>query len=169
VHKVQHKPIKYSSYGHNWNGAKRLECAEEWRTGLSGVPPHSVRCTRAVQVSTSHSRENEGVLHYNSPDCPVCHRTVRWASGATTICAQRPTLTDEQCSGRSQSRKSEGHRTVRCCKRTKLQRSTQLWTLTVGWRGGAPDSAQLRAPRGGGVNRWSCKNLKLIATKLAKC
>jgi hypothetical protein len=25
-----------------------------------------------------------GVLHYNSPDCPVCHRTVRWASGATS-------------------------------------------------------------------------------------
>jgi hypothetical protein len=39
--------------------------------------PDNVRCTRTVQVSTSHSRENEGALHYNSQDCPVCHRTVR--------------------------------------------------------------------------------------------
>jgi hypothetical protein len=34
------------------------------------------------------------------------------------------------------------HRTVWCRKRTKLQRSTLLRTLTVGWRGGALDSAQ---------------------------
>jgi hypothetical protein len=37
-------------------------------------------------------------LRYNSSDCLVCHRTVRCTSGATTICAQRSTLTDEQCS-----------------------------------------------------------------------
>jgi hypothetical protein len=36
------------------------------------VPPDSVWCTRTVHVSTSHSRENEGALRYNSPDCPVC-------------------------------------------------------------------------------------------------
>jgi hypothetical protein len=52
-----------------------------WRTGQSGVPPDSVRCTRTVQMSTSHSREFQGALHYNLPDCPVRHRTVRWAAG----------------------------------------------------------------------------------------
>jgi hypothetical protein len=36
-------------------------------------------------VSTSQSRENEGTLRYNSPDCPVSQR-------ATTICAQWSTL-----------------------------------------------------------------------------
>jgi hypothetical protein len=35
----------------------------------------------------SHSRENGGALLYNSPDYPVCHRTVRRASGATASCA----------------------------------------------------------------------------------
>jgi hypothetical protein len=85
VHKVQHKPIKESSYGHNFKGAKGLECAENWHTGLSGVPPDSVRCTRAVQVSTSHSRKNEGALRYNSPDCPVSQR-------ATVIQRHRSTL-----------------------------------------------------------------------------
>jgi hypothetical protein len=31
------------------------------------------------------------------PDCLVCHRTVWCTSGATAICTQRSTLTDEQC------------------------------------------------------------------------
>jgi hypothetical protein len=59
---------------------------------------------------TSHSQENEGALHYNSPDCPVCHRTVWCASGATTICVQRSTLIDEQCSeeGRAASQRGTG-------------------------------------------------------------
>jgi hypothetical protein len=37
-------------------------------------------------------------LRYNSSDCSMYHRTVWCTSGATGICAQRPTLTDEQCS-----------------------------------------------------------------------
>ena len=49
-------------------------CAVDWRTELSGVPPDSVRCTRTVQGSTSHSRENAGALHYNSLDCLVSQR-----------------------------------------------------------------------------------------------
>jgi hypothetical protein len=35
--------------GPNSKGAKGLECAVDWRTGLFGVPPNSVRCTRPVQ------------------------------------------------------------------------------------------------------------------------
>ena len=49
------------------------------------MPPDSVRCTRTVQSQTSHSRVFASALHYNSPDCPVCHRTVRCTSGATAI------------------------------------------------------------------------------------
>jgi hypothetical protein len=45
----------------------------------------SVRCTRVVQVSTSHSWENEGALRYNSSDCSVSQR-------ATAIQCQRSTL-----------------------------------------------------------------------------
>jgi hypothetical protein len=49
------------------------------------VPPDNVRCTRTVQSQTSHSRVFASALRYNSPDCPVCHRTVRSTSGVTTI------------------------------------------------------------------------------------
>jgi hypothetical protein len=47
------------------------------------VPPDSVRCTRTVQSPNSHYRVSTSALRYNSPDCPVCHRTVRCTSGAT--------------------------------------------------------------------------------------
>jgi hypothetical protein len=43
---------------------------------------------------------------------------------------------------RGQSSEVRGHRTVRCRKRTKPLRPTRLRTLTVGWRGGAPDTEQ---------------------------
>jgi hypothetical protein len=45
---------------------------------------------------TLHLRVSQAQLRYNSPDCPVCHRTVRCTCGATTICAQRSTLQSEQ-------------------------------------------------------------------------
>jgi hypothetical protein len=60
--------------------------------------PDSVRCTMLVQIQNSHSRENPGALRYNSPDCPVCHRTVRCASGQRLSSAQQSTLMDEQYS-----------------------------------------------------------------------
>jgi hypothetical protein len=60
-----------------------------WRTGLSGVPPDSVRCTtgqcpvhQGTSARTLHLRENQRALRYNSPDsvrctldCPVCQRS----------------------------------------------------------------------------------------------
>ena len=52
-----------------------------WRTGLSGVPPDSVRCTtgqypvhQRTPTQTRHLREFPEALRYNSPDCPVYSR-----------------------------------------------------------------------------------------------
>jgi hypothetical protein len=63
--------------------SKETECALVWRTGLSGMPSDSVRCTRTIQSPTCHSRVSQGALRYNSSDCPVCHQTVRCTSEAT--------------------------------------------------------------------------------------
>jgi hypothetical protein len=52
----------------NLNWSKELECAEKWRPGQCLV-------RQAVQLQTSHSREFLGVLHYNSPDCPVSQQS----------------------------------------------------------------------------------------------
>jgi hypothetical protein len=51
------------------NGAKNLSVL---KNGALDCPVH-----QAVQLQTSHSREFEDALCYNSPDCLVCHRTVR--------------------------------------------------------------------------------------------
>jgi hypothetical protein len=123
-----------------------------WRTELSSVPPDSVRCTRAIPVPTSNSWENASALCYNSPDCPVCHRTIRWASGQWLSSAQRSTLTawtvqhsemqklDQQVRGAPDY--PVHHQTVRCHKKTKAPTINCSRTLTVGWRGGALDTEQ---------------------------
>jgi hypothetical protein len=54
--------------------SKELECAENWRTGLSGVPPDSVRCTRIV-----HSEP--ATLGNSRAPSAIIHRTVRCVSG----------------------------------------------------------------------------------------
>jgi hypothetical protein len=114
---IQHKPIIYK-LGIKKQRSKETKCALVWRTGLSGVPPDSVRCTRSVQGSTSHSRVSSGALRYNSLDCQVCHRIVRCDSAATTTLRngrlQKHGVqmnSEEQCA-QSQSRGSEAHRTL---------------------------------------------------------
>jgi hypothetical protein len=82
----------------------------------------------------------------------IIHRIVRCATGLSGVLAElqltRATVdsdrsySEQQCHAEVKTVKSEGHRTVRCRKRTKLQWSLGLRTLTVGWRGSAPDSAQ---------------------------
>ena len=83
-------------------GAKREpKAALVWRTGQSGVPPDSVRCTRVNQLELF-------TFGFPRRSSAIIHRTVRCTSGATAICAQRSTLTDEQYHGRSQSSGQRG-------------------------------------------------------------
>jgi hypothetical protein len=70
VHKVQHKPRKKSVRDTILLEQKGLECAEKWRTGLSGEPPDSVRCTRPYNSKLATLG--------NSRACfAIIHRTVR--------------------------------------------------------------------------------------------
>ena len=61
--------------GFKSKGAKKPKSALVWRTGLTSVPPDSVRCTRTVRLRTLHLRVSEAVLRYNSPDYPVHQRS----------------------------------------------------------------------------------------------
>jgi hypothetical protein len=139
VHKIQHKPINIQVRDPIQKEQKGLECAVVWRIGLSGVPPDSVRCTMPVQIWSSHSRENAGALRYNSPDCPVCHRAT--ANQRATVDSNGSTVhhsTTTEVRATSQS----GTGLFDAARGQSPQRSTGLQTLTVGWRGGAPDSLQ---------------------------
>jgi hypothetical protein len=53
---------------------KKLKSTLVWRTGLSSVPPDSVRCTRTVQVQTLH-------LRVSPAHSAIIYRTVRCATG----------------------------------------------------------------------------------------
>jgi hypothetical protein len=59
-------------------------------------------------VSTSHPRENVGVVCYKSPDCLVCHRTVRCATGLSGELAGNgypaPTVDSAKCYSELQCR-----------------------------------------------------------------
>jgi hypothetical protein len=65
---------------------KRLGCVQPksssvWHTGLSGGAPDSVRWGRLNSGEKTALRKSLAAYGYNSPDCPVVHRTVRWANG----------------------------------------------------------------------------------------
>ena len=84
---------------------------------LSGLAHRTVRCAtgqcpvhQGESAQTPQLRVSQAQLRYNSPDCPVCHRTVRCTSGATTICTQRSTLQSEQCNS---DVRAEGQRGTR--------------------------------------------------------
>jgi hypothetical protein len=104
VPKVHNKPIKRPKKDSNIESKCQPKCALVWRTGLSGVPPDSVWCAtgqcpvhQGLQLRTAHLRKFWRPLRYNSPDCPVAHRTIRCASGATSTSHQRSSAEGTKC------------------------------------------------------------------------
>jgi hypothetical protein len=93
---------------------------------------------RTVQMSTSHSREFQGVLRYNSSDCPVSQR-------ATPIQRQRSTLQSATVATVTrQKSEQQSQRAPECLvpQEEKSPTIDQLRTLTVRWRGGTPHKEQ---------------------------
>jgi hypothetical protein len=69
-----------------------------------GLAHQTVRCAtvqcpvhQGLQLRTAHLREFWRPLRYNSPDCPVAHRTVRCVSGGTTTSCQRSSAEGIKC------------------------------------------------------------------------
>jgi hypothetical protein len=117
VSKVHTQPIKRSSFGFNKGAKGQPKAPLVWRTGLSGAPPDSVRCTRGLQrepATFGNFSGRRAIIHrtvrcakekrpqelasfgnlqrlvcYNSPDMSGVHRTVGCNSGATAIRRQR--------------------------------------------------------------------------------
>jgi hypothetical protein len=109
VPKVQHKPIKSPRKGSNKKSKRQPKAALVWRTGLSGVPPDSVRCAREINSKLV----TFGNLGSHSA---IIHQTVRCStrlsgvpSGATIASAmvefngRLTTLQCADCARKSQS------------------------------------------------------------------
>jgi hypothetical protein len=76
LHKVQHKPTKKVSWGNSTKfGAKTK--------GAASGTPDTVRCLGRGTSRTGCSRVFSARVCYNSQDCSLCHRTIRWANGTT--------------------------------------------------------------------------------------
>jgi len=58
-------------------GSVQPKLSSVWHTGLSGGAPDSVRCARLVSGEKAVLGKSLAAHDYNSPDCPVVHRTIR--------------------------------------------------------------------------------------------
>jgi hypothetical protein len=126
----------------------------------------TVRCAigqcpvpRAIRLQTCDLRVSEEPLRYNSPDCPVCHRTIRCTSGATArqhnSCLQREQCADSSRRSQSSRQRRTGQCTVHVRRGTGLSGATRRqssngrnrqnpngWVTWLAHRtlsGGAPD------------------------------
>jgi hypothetical protein len=109
-----------------------------------GLAHRTVRCTRVDRLQTLHLRVSEAALRYNSPDCPVGHRTVRCASGATA----------PKRNGRLQ--RSPAMWTVReqfAKSQSSTRRHTGQWTVTVRCSTGLSDGPGYQSSNG-----WNRQN-----------
>jgi hypothetical protein len=135
--------------GSNKESKGQPKCALVWRTGLSGVPPDSVRCTRELDAELATFGKMGG-------RSAIIHRTVRCASGATATL--RATVDCNAFNVRLRAQRSEhsqlAHRTVyRTCPvhhrtaqrphQSELQRSNpnsrMTWPAHRTVSGGAPN------------------------------
>jgi hypothetical protein len=156
VPKVHFKPIKRPKKGFKYREQSQSKCPLIWRTGLSGVPPDSVRCTRDSN-SELLTFENSGGRS------AIIHRTVRWPTGLSGVPVEQRLLRANgrlqkalnalQCAPESEQSQMAHktvnstcpvhHRTVRWPRRQKLQRSESngwvTWQAHQTVSGGAPD------------------------------
>jgi hypothetical protein len=129
----------------------QLKCALVWRTGQSGVPPDSVRCTRDSNFELlifGNSGGRSAIIHWtvrcSTRQCPVAHRTVSGVPAEQWLLRAngrlQKALNALQCAPESdQSQMAHWtlnsacpvhHRTVQWPRRQKLQRSESNGLVT---------------------------------------
>jgi hypothetical protein len=104
VPKVHNKPIKWPRKDSNIESKSQPKCSLVWRTGLFGVPPDSVWCTRDSNSELltfgnygSHSAIIHRTVRCSTEQCPVAHRTVRCASETTATSAPTVACNSIKC------------------------------------------------------------------------
>jgi hypothetical protein len=78
VPKVQHKPIKVQERVQIKRAKDNPKAALVWRTGLSGVPPDCVRCTR-------EPNSKRATFGNSGSRSTIIHRTVRCSTGLSDV------------------------------------------------------------------------------------
>jgi hypothetical protein len=164
VPKVHNKPIQSQKKGFKTKEQSIPKAAMVWRTGLSGVPPDSIRCTREFDSELASFRNLGG-------RSAIIHRTVRCNTGLSGVPAEQrllrandrlqKTLNALQCTpacaevragAKRRTRQSTGP--VRCttglsgappdCPVSPIVRAPMVGTQWPGDVAGAPDSVRWR-------------------------
>jgi hypothetical protein len=162
VPKVHNKPIKRPRKSSNKESKRQPKCALVWRTGMSGVPPNSVRCTRELNselLTFGNSRSRSAIIH----------RTIRCSTRLSGVPAEQQLLRANgrlqktlnalqraaaRAEVRARARRRIGQSTgpVRWPRRQKLQRSNPngrvTWLAHRTVSGGAPDCPVRHATAG---------------------
>jgi hypothetical protein len=109
VPKVHNKPIKGPRKGSNKESKRQPKGTVVWRTGLSGAPPDSVRCTRALEAELATFGKIGG-------RSAIIHRTVRCHTGLSGVPAEQRLL---------RTQRSTATHLMRACARSG--QSTRSW------------------------------------------
>jgi hypothetical protein len=153
--KVQHKPINIQVRDPIWRSKKKPSVL--W-SGASDCPV----CHRTVSGAPGPYIVQTATLGFLQVRSAIIHRTVRCTSGATAnsrngwLWRMNSVWTVRARSQRCTGQCSVWHRTVWCQKKTTAPTVDCSRTLTVGWRGGAPDSLQCLsgAPIDSSLPQW---------------
>jgi hypothetical protein len=136
VPKVHNKPIKRPRKGSNKESKSHPKGTLVWPTGLSGVPPDTVRFTRELEAELATFGKMGG-------RSAIIHRSVRCASGATAT--SRATVDCNAFNARLRAQRTEHaqtahqtvyrtcpvhHRTAQRPHHSELQRSESNGRLT---------------------------------------
>jgi hypothetical protein len=127
VPKVHNKSIKRPRKGSNKESKRQPKGTLVWRTGLSGVPPDSVRCTRALDAELATFGNFRG-------RSAIIHGTVRCDSGATATSRATVVCNRIQCA------------TVRSRVRARAVGAPDSLQDRSGAPPDSPEAPQVRAP-----------------------
>jgi hypothetical protein len=116
VPKVHIKPIKRPKKDSNIREQSQPKCPLVWRTGLSGVPPDSVRCTRdsnSELLTFGNSGSQSAIIH-RTVWCSTCQRSNGYfsANGHLQLHSMRYSAHRSQARARRRTGQSTG--LVRC-------------------------------------------------------
>jgi hypothetical protein len=133
------------------------ERSKENRRQAWSSAPDSVWCTRMDQLKLLSFGFLENALHYNSPDCPVCHAEQQ-LTAPTVICKS------EQCTDRARRVRAGAEGAPDSeqwlsgappdCPVTPLVRAPMVKPQRLGDVAGAPDSVRWRTGLSGAPVDW---------------
>jgi hypothetical protein len=119
--KGSHQTNKKTENDSNIESKSHPKCPLVWRTGLSGAPPDSVRCTRdsnSELLTFRNSGSQYVIIHRtvrcSTGQCPVCQRSNGYFSANGHLQLHSIRYSARRCQARARRRTGQSTGPVRC-------------------------------------------------------